>query len=408
MRTISTIGIAGALTIISLGGCTSGHGQHTEKFRHEARDRMAGVKAATQWDMAHQQFMAGDLDKALRTVETSIAFNEKVAKSHLLKGRILLELDRLEPSIQSLSQAIALQPTDAEPHYYLGIINERLSDSESALAAYDKAAEIDPQNPQYVLAAAEMEIQLDRLADANDRLANASSTFEHNAGIRQTLGHIAMMQGNTDIALRHFEEACLLGPDDPGLLEDLSRVQLAMQDFSDAEYTLRRLMNETKNREDVERMLAHCLVALNRPVEARDLLVKRVKTDAGNSDVESWIDLGGVCLQIGDRYRLREAGTRVTSIAPNRPDGYMFTAWWHHLEGRTEDAVRVLERGARVTGAVSDLAVMQSLILRESGNPDRALRVLQVAQNADPNNALLERMVRTIQGEQVLANVPID
>ncbi|GAB4545138.1 MAG: hypothetical protein Tsb0013_02780 [Phycisphaerales bacterium] len=405
MRT--THAIAGIAAFALLAGC-QGHGKHTQAFKEQAEGRMSAVKAATQWDMAHQQFLAGDLDKALRTVNTSIAMHDQVAKSHMLKGRILLELDSLEPALASLATAIELQPDNAEPHYYCGIVHERLSDAEDALKAYNTASTLDPQNPQYVLAAAEMEILLDRLDDASRRLSVASSTFEHNAGIRQTLGHIAMMRGETHDAVRHFEEACLLGPDDPGLLEDLSRAQLTVGDYAGAEYTLRRLLRESSNTEDVERMLARCLIALERPVEARDLLIKRVNTDAGNSDVESWIDLGGVCLQIGDRFRLRQAGTRVTAMAPERVDGYMLTAWWHHIEGRHEDALKVLDRGARVTKQVSDVAILQSLILREMGESDRAVRVLTRARQADPNNELLARVMADINAERAVADVPID
>ncbi|MEM1423327.1 MAG: hypothetical protein AAGH64_04915, partial [Planctomycetota bacterium] len=206
----------------------------------------------------------------------------------------------------------------------------------------------------------------------------------------------------------HFEEACLLGPDDPGLLEDLSRAQMTVGDFAGAEYTLRRLMRDTANTSDAERMLARCLIALERPVEARDLLVKRINTDAGNSDVESWIDLGGVCLQLGDRFRLRQAGSRVTAMAPNRIDGYALTAWWHHAEGRHTDALSVLDRARNLTGAVSDVAILQSLILRESGDTDRALSVLSNAMQADPQNTMFAQLINDMSAERTIADVPLD
>lgn len=407
MRTTHVLAATGLAISILLTGC-AGHGKHTAEFKEQATERMSAVKAATQWDMAHQQFLAGDLDKALRTVDNSISIHDGVCKSHLLRGRIMLELDRLESAIVSLEHASALAPQNPEPFYYLGIVNERLSDAEEALRMYDTASTLDPANPQYVLAAAEMEILLDRLDDAESRLSVASSTFEHNAGVRQTLGHIAMMRGDIETAEMHFEEACLLGPDDPGLLEDLARAQCNAGDFASAEYTLRRLHNIVDDKQGVERMMVQCLIALDRPVEARDMLIRRVNSDAGNSDVESWIDLGGVCLRIGDRYRLRQAGSRVTNMAPERPDGYMLTAWWHHLEGRSDEAVRILERAARITGQVSDLAILQSLILRENGDSEAADRVLTRARNADPSNVHLARLMEAIEQERTLAGVPIE
>ena len=404
MRKIIALGALSCT--VALAGC-SAQSNRNQLFATEAQGRMDAVKAATQWDMAQQQFLAGDLDKALRTVETSIAIHDRVAKSHLLKGRILLELDALEPSITALSDAIEIAPENPEPHYYTGIVHERLSAPTKALTSYERASSLDPRNPQYLLAAAEMEIQLGLLEEATRRLSVASSSFEHNAGIRQTLGHIAMMQGNTDDAVRHFEEACLLGPDDPGLLEDLSRAQLTVGDYAGAEYTLRRLLRDSANASDAERMLARCLIALERPVEARDLLIKRVNTDAGNSDVESWIDLGGVCLQLGDRFRQRQAGTRVPALAPNRIDGYAHPAWGHHIEGRHEDALKVLDRAKSITREVSDVAILQSLILRETGESERALAVLSDAQKTDPQNQMLARLMADINNDSVIADVPV-
>ena len=45
------------------------------------------------------------------------------------------------------------------------------------------------------------------------------------AGIRQTQGHIAMMQKRTEEAVDHFAEASALGSQSPALLEDLARAQ---------------------------------------------------------------------------------------------------------------------------------------------------------------------------------------
>ncbi len=393
-----------------LPGCAGpGHGKHTEAFRQEARNRMASLKAATNWDMAQQQFLTGDLDKALRTIDTSLAHSPQVAKSHLLRGRIMLELDRLEPAIESLATASVLDATDAEPHYYLGVIYERVSRPESAFEAYQKAADLDEHNPQYVLASAEMLIAMERLEEAEELLTNASSTFEHNAGIRQTLGHIALMQDDTPEAVRHFQEASLLGPDDVGLLEDLARAQLASGDFAEAEYTLRRLIeNLPEERDDIERLLARCLITLDRPVEARDLLVKIVERPRGASDVESWIDLGGVCMRIGDRFRLRQAGQRLMSLAPEREDGYMLTAWWQHLEGRPGDAVAMLDRAMRLTGEISGPSMLQSLIHQSAGDLQAAIEAVDRAQAADPTDTEIRRLAFALRQSATVADVPVD
>ena len=52
------------------------------------------MKAAQEWDMARQAFLAGDLNKALEAVDHSLALNDKVVKSHVLRELLGVELDR--------------------------------------------------------------------------------------------------------------------------------------------------------------------------------------------------------------------------------------------------------------------------------------------------------------------------
>ncbi|MCA9312156.1 MAG: hypothetical protein KDA21_13165, partial [Phycisphaerales bacterium] len=60
--------LAGAAALAALAGC-SGHGQYTGTFKQDAELRLTNLKAATEWDRARGQFLAGDLAKALETVD---------------------------------------------------------------------------------------------------------------------------------------------------------------------------------------------------------------------------------------------------------------------------------------------------------------------------------------------------
>ena len=109
----------------------------------------------------------------------------------------------------------------------------------------DWAAQLDPASPQYSLAAAEMMIDQCHLDQADDFLRARGPAFEHVAGVRQTLGHIAMMRGEHEAAAAFFNEARLLAPDDKAILEDLVRAQVAIGQYAQAEFNLTRLLGPT-------------------------------------------------------------------------------------------------------------------------------------------------------------------
>lgn len=376
------------------GGCGQRHGQYTSEHISQAQERMAVLKSGTEWQMAQQQFLAGDLDKALKTVNRSLAINPNVTKSHVLKGRILIEKGRLEEARECLLTAEKLDDKHVEAQYYLGIVHEQINQPEEALSRYNKAAELDPANPQYVVAGADMLIQLGRLEEAEHLLLSKKSTFEYNAAVRQTLGHIAQLRRDHQAAAMHFSEALLLAPDDLAILEDLAQAQMDSGNFGEAEFALTRLLEkeETADRRDLKQARAKCLVNLNRPVEARSILLELTNDRDASRDFTSWVDLGNVCAVLKDRPHLRQAAARAKAIQPQRHEGFTLQAMYERLEGRSEQALAALAEAVQRCGADPAPLVMQGMIQQELGRPFEARESFQQALARNPGS----QSVRTL------------
>ena len=314
---------------------------------------MSILKSGTEWQMAQQQFFAGDLDKALKTVNRSLAINPNVTKSHVLKGRILIEKGRLEEARDCLLTAEKLDDKSVDAQYFLGIVHEQFNQPEDALARYNKAAELDTANPQYPVAAAEMLVQLHRLDEAEQLLNAKKTTFQYNAAVRQSLGHISQLRGDHAAAVIAFNEAMLLVPDDTAILEDLAQAQFAAGMFSEAEYSLTRLLEDPKNidRRDLKSMRSKCLVNTNRPVEARTILLEITADQEAARDLACWIDLGNVCAVLKDKGNLRNASQRAIALQPDRHEGYTLRAMGQRLDGRTEEALTSTDEAIKLPGA---------------------------------------------------------
>src|SRR5262245_50133544 len=143
MRPLARIALTVLLscTLVVFSGCM-GQGKWTKEGAVKAQDKMNVLKSGTDWGMAHQQFLAGDLEKSLKTIDRSIALNPNVPKSHILRGRIMLERTRLEDARAEFLEAERLDPANVDAQYYLGIVHERVSEPDEALARYRKAMEI--------------------------------------------------------------------------------------------------------------------------------------------------------------------------------------------------------------------------------------------------------------------------
>ncbi|MGE3107301.1 MAG: tetratricopeptide repeat protein [Phycisphaerales bacterium] len=385
-------GVSGVLTAAGLvllsgwaGGC-SGHGSYTKAHLEESQKKLAEMKSGTEWQMAQQQFLAGDLDKAHKTIDRSLSLNDKVSKSHVLKGRILMEKGQLENARLCFLEAERLDEKNVEAQYYLGIVHERFNEPEQALEQYTKAGELDPANAQYVIAAADMLIQLGRLDEAEQFLLSKRSNFEYNAAIRQSLGNIAMLRKDYTHAADLFREACTLSPTDMHVLEDLVRAQMTCGQYADAEVNVRRLLeNENyRGRRDLRHLQAKCLIAVDRPLEARQILVDLTGDAEGGRDVDAWVDLGNTSYILKDRNRLRQVASRLTAMAPTRHEGFMFRGVAQMIDGDLTTAISSFDQAAMRTSTDSTPLLLKGFALQDLGKLDDAKRSFAAAVKLDP------------------------
>lgn len=388
---------AGALAIT---GC-QGHGKYTTEALDNARERMSSIQAATRWDLAHQQYLAGDLKKALANVEQSIELHGSVAQSHTLHGRVLLELGQLEAAVKALDRAIEIDPSVAEPHYYRGIVFERFSEYVEAHESYETAAILEPADPQYAIAAAEMLIQLDLLDRAEATLKERAREYQHNAGVKQTLGHIALLRGDAAAAVSYFREARLLASDDLSIVEDLVNAQMLAGDWVEAEFNIRQLLQheDHKNRRDILQMQARCLVGLGRPVDARSILLGLAQSPSGAADASVWIDLGKVALSLGDDRRVKVCAAKAIALAPTRHEGHMLSASLAMRESRLHDALAALDKAARFAVGDARPAMLRGVVLQQLGHHDAAAASFAEALRIDPKDPRAQRL---------LASMPLD
>ncbi len=392
-------GLAAGLAATALIGCSSGHGKYTTDGLNAAQDRMATIKSGTQWDMARQQFLVGDLSKALKSVDQSISIKDSVAKSHNLRGRILVELGQLESASESFKRALVIDPSFVESHYYLGVLYERFGELDQALEKFQAAVALDPSNAQYTIAAAEMCIETGQLDKAEALLRTDRSYFEHNAGVRQTLGHIALMRNDAEKAVELFNEAQLLAPEDTSINEDLALAQMKAGDHVEAEYTLRRLLKskELSDRRDLKQLHARCLVALDRPVEARTILTGITSDERGVNDVDAWIDLGQVAVLLGDFQRVRIAAGRLTAIAPGRFEGPLLAAFWMRDKGDLAGALKSAEAARKLAQNRDPMpSIVRGLILSEMGRTSEAEASFAEAYSIAPNDKQAKRFVAAV------------
>jgi len=396
-RRITTASVFGILALGALQGC-SGHGKYTSEGLSLAEERMSLMKSATEWDLARQAFLGGDLDKALSKVDASISINDTVVKSHVLRGRILLEMGDLSNSIDALETARELDETDPDPHYYLGVVYERLTKSERALEHFSKAFELDDSSPEYAVAAAEMMIDLGRTSEASSYLG-AIPGAENHAGIRQTLGQIALIEQDPARAEKHLRDARLLAPEDTQILEQLIHAQMLNAHYRDAQRLISEMLEDPEHasRRDLRILHARALMGTGDALRARSIFQSLVATERGDSDLESWVGLGRASLAVRDTRTARRAASRVIALAPWSEGGYVLWAMIHRREGDLPRSLDAIDDAIGRDGGDPELHAFRAVVLGELGRREDALLSAHHAAALDPSDATIAALAQRLR-----------
>ena len=307
--------------ILLLAGC-SGPTKSGKIARVNAHQRMDAVNADLAAQQARQQFEVGQLAPAIETIEAAIARYEGNASYHLLRGRILVEQHRLDEAGRALTRSAELDPTIAEPHYFLGVLHQRWSEDEEAFACYKKAMECDATHPQYLLASAESLVALGKLDDAITLLQDAGKEFQHQPAVSALLGHIHLRNGNSVEAAKYLADSKLLGNDDVELLTLLASAQFNASEYTNCLFTLAQLEECEGLSFAFQRLKGKCLSATGRHIQGRDICLQVTRQTP--NDADAWIDLGYIAWEMGDYARVAACGRKISELKPAYMEGALF------------------------------------------------------------------------------------
>ena len=307
-----------------------------------------------------------------------------------------LERGKLERAYHLFDRAIQLTPEAVkfpEPHYYQAVVLQRWQQYDRAHEAYAKAYELAPDDPAYLLAVAEMLVQLDRPADATEMLEAKVAYFDQNAGVRAALGHLYMMQKRPADAAASFEQASLLSPEDLKLQEELALAYAAAGEHGKAAEVLQTLLRrrDLENRHDLRRTLAAMQLKSGNDLDARTTYSELTQRDG--AEPADWLALGQIAFRVGDNGAALAAAGRAIRLAPERPEGYLLAGLVWQRRGHLDNALQAFDRAAAV-GDSADGLILRGLALQRANKNAAAADAYTAALKRQPGD---ERALRLLQ-----------
>lgn len=383
----------GALAAVVLGGCAPR--ATGVEARRQADERFRRTTSLVSFDQARQAFESGDLDKARREVEAAIARSDGEARYWCLLGRIEIEAARLERAVTALEKSVERDPAFAEPHYYLGIVEQRWGAGAKAIEHYLKAAELDSARVSYVLAAAELMVAERRLDEARELLLPKLAYFEHNAAMHELIGDICALKGDDKSAVASYERSVVIDASAPLIAEKL------LAALGRAGEWQRCLAYARQQREaaaaqsnghaavvpaDILRHEGRALSMLGRHAEARAVFADYTRSYP--ESLEAWRDFAAESVALGDYARAQGAAERLIALDQNAAVGYALRGLVSERTDKIDEAIRWYRLAVERDPRDADAHAALGLALRRTGARDEGTAALKRALEIDPGFAL--------------------
>jgi tetratricopeptide (TPR) repeat protein len=170
----------------------------------------------------------GRPDAALARVERAAAAHPESGPLQVLHARALLTSGRSDEARAALALALEDAAPSMRALMTLGALEVTAGNVDAAVAAYDRAAERDPDDPDPRITGATLLASGDDQAEASRRLRAILEQWAWRGDAAHTLAHLALENGDTGaetLALAE-EGARFLAVAGPGALQTLGRAQL--------------------------------------------------------------------------------------------------------------------------------------------------------------------------------------
>jgi tetratricopeptide (TPR) repeat protein len=256
-----------AVLILSLAGCQTPQRRANEQATQRWNQARAQVKAK----LARDQFVAGNVKAAAGELAEARLLDPANASWVPLQARIWLAQGNTAAAGELLDRTHLEGPPQAEVEYLRGVIFQQQQRWDEALAAFQRAAELDESEAAYVVAAVQVWLQLGRPRQALQCLQASKTNFAWTNAYQAALAECLEAVDDWAGAASAWQRVAEGAEADADTRERLAEALCHAGRYGEAVPVLQGLLTAEPARQSdgVRLRLAEALLAANQPEAAR-------------------------------------------------------------------------------------------------------------------------------------------
>lgn len=280
-------------------------------------------------------------DEALATAQNAVKRAPNGFENHVQLGMAYFHAERLDEAMAAFERALELNPNAAAAYNGIGRIRYHTGPPEAAVEAYERAISLDPHtiDPFYGLGI----LYSAQLGDYESALAAFQRGLEHNPGdplLSVSVGSTYARMGHFDEAVALLQQVIARHPDNAFAYGWLSILYLHLKRYDDAIRSCEREI-KLEDAHSPRRLLGYIYDWIGRDDEAIAQLERSIALDP--TDYEARGALAKVYRKVG---RLQEAGDQyAVAYEMAMQDDEYGQACFEAVSGNPDRALSLLEVG---------------------------------------------------------------
>ena len=188
-----------------------------------------------------------------------------------------MEKSEPEEALAAYRRAAAVQPKEAEPRLSAGRLLEQENKFADAEMEYKQALALDPRSTDAVIGLANIYMRGRRFPEAENYLRKLSAEHADSGPVHIQLGRVLAAEGENDAAIAELRAGTKLAPGDGGAARELAELYVASGKNDLAEAAYRTLLATDPKDGELHRRLAESLLPQKKYPEAQQEFLTAVK-----------------------------------------------------------------------------------------------------------------------------------
>ncbi len=368
---------------LGVGLMAQGDTERAEEVLVLAQEHSPGERDADLL-LIRRHIMAGEFNKAQRVAEAFRERHPEESLPYVLLGTISVQRGDLEAARSFFSTALEKNSGDYTAAGALAALALEQNDHNQARALLTQFLQAEPGHQGALISLADIAIMQGRNVEALQLLETARSADATAWQPRLLLSHHYRALGKLRQAQEVIEEAKVIAPRNPSILEEAGRVALIMGENTSAENSFRTLTELQPDSAQAHFLWAQSLNSVGSLDRAREELEKVVRLDPQRSDAK--IVLVRLLLAENNLDSAERLLRELKQILPNNPDVDTLLGELAMKRGRPAQAV-IAYRMALARAPHQDVVTRLALAQAASGDQKSATATMEGWLQVHPDHA---------------------